>query len=127
MLHRARAVRLLVADRGDDAHLRILPADDADARRLAQARRAPVGSHQQRRAQVPAVRKGNRDAVLVGGIAGGRGTAQEGNGRPPHGRAEYGGRQALVLHDVGGGLAALDGVVVGDEDGAERIFQTWHR
>ncbi len=124
VLHRARAVRLLVTDRGDDAHLRILPADDADASRLAQARRAPVCCHQQRRAQAATVGKRDRDAMLVGGIVRGSGATHQGDRRAaaqlPHRMAAV---QAFVLDDIGGGLAAFDGVVVGHEDGTERIVE----
>ncbi len=123
VLHRARAVRFLVADRGDNADLPVFPADEADTRRLAQPRCAPVCGHQKRRAQATAVCKRDRDAMLVGHIACGGGTAQEGDGRPLHGRREDCGHQAVVLHDIGGGLAALYGVVVGHEDGTECVVE----
>ncbi len=126
MLHGAALVRLLEPHRGDDAGLRIAPAHDADAGRLAQRRGPPVGGHEQCRAQRawrrPA-REIDADAMLVDLEARGRLAAEQRDARPDGGGRQQGVPQLPVLDDVGGGLAAIDGVVVGHEHRAEGVLQ----
>ena len=60
VLHRAAAVRAVVAHGGDDAGLRVAPADDLDAGGIAQRRLAPVGGNDQRRGDLRARRRAQR-------------------------------------------------------------------
>jgi hypothetical protein len=123
VLDRTRAVRLLVANRGDNAHLRILPADNADPSSLAQTRRTPVCCHQQRRAQAATVGKGHHNPMLAGGKVHGGGATHQGERGPLHSRCTNGSRQAFVFENIGGGLSAFDRVVIGHEDGTKCIVE----
>ena len=76
MLHGAALMRLLVSDGGDDADLRVAPAHDFDARRLAQPRSAPVRGNQQRGSQGGAAGQIYGDIMLIGRKAFGSSAAQ---------------------------------------------------
>ena len=94
MLHGAALVRLLVPDGGDDADLRIAPAHDADAGRLAQRRGPPSAATssaaRSERADDPAEIDG--DPMLVGREAHGSRAAEESDGRPAGSRRDAGPR-----------------------------------
>ena len=56
-------------------------------------------------------------------IAGGGRTAREDDGGPLHDTRQDCRIQALILDDEGGRLAGRDGIVIGDENGAECVIE----
>jgi hypothetical protein len=115
MLDGAALMRPSRADGRNDADLRIAPAHDANARRLAQPRFASVRGDQQRSAQRSVTGEIDGDLMLVCRKAFRSRAGQERDGRPGGSRGEESFAQAPMLDDVGGGLAAHHGVVVGDQ------------
>ena len=126
MLHGAPLVRLFEPNERDDAGLRIAPAHDADAGRLAQRRGPAVGGHEQRRAQAARRRPApdsDGDSVLIGLEADGRLAAEQRDRAAAGGGRQQRLAQPPLLDDVGGGLASIHGVVVGHEYRTESVLQ----
>jgi len=126
VLRGAAGVGLLEANRRGDAGLGVTPTHDADAGRCAQRRLTPVGGDEQsrthKRARIVA-RQLDADAVFVGLEAHGpRATDEPNRCAVGRGRQQRLAQPAL-LDDVGGGLPAIDGVVIGDEHRAEGVLQ----
>ena len=59
-------VRLLMLHRGDDAYLRVGPADQIDAHFIAQPRFAPIGGNHQRRGNFGAILQQHNRAAAIG-------------------------------------------------------------
>ncbi len=123
VLHGARAVRLSMRDRGDDANLLVGPADDADAGRIAQTRGAAVRRDKNFGAQAATVVQDSAHAVRSRLVAGDAAAADQRDAGPLRHCRRDGVMQARVLDNEGRRVAVINGVVVANEQGAEHIVE----